>query len=103
MENDEMLHSFFSEMKKQDQQLEIPEFPEAKVKAINWWLPSGIAASFLVGCFWFFQLSQAPEAPAEVIIISLEQGENNGQQIIIEEKAFIDTWESTTSSLLTDF
>ncbi len=98
-----MLQRFFSDMKKQDQELPVPQFPETQVKSIHWWIPTGIAASLLLGCFWFIKLSQAPQAPSEVIIISLETNEQNEQQITIEEKAYIDTWEPTTSSLLTDF
>ena len=103
MENDQLIKDFFSEMKKQDQNLPIPEFPETKVRTFNWWFPMGIAASLLVGGLLWYQQEPAKEAPNEVIIISLQENENQQQTLIIEEKAYIDVWESSTSSLLTEF
>ncbi|MCR9081417.1 MAG: hypothetical protein NXH89_03295 [Cyclobacteriaceae bacterium] len=103
MENDQLLESFFSGMKKQDQTIQIPEFPETKVRSINWWIPSGIAATVLLGGFLLTRQEPVAEAPSEVIIISLQENENDEQEFIIEEKAYIDVWESSTSSLLTEF
>ncbi|MAN88587.1 MAG: hypothetical protein CL555_17820 [Algoriphagus sp.] len=103
MENDQLIKDFFSEMKKQDQNLPIPEFPETKVSTFNWWFPMGIAASLLVGGLLWYQQEPAKEAPNEVIINSLQENENQQQTLIIEEKAYIDVWESSTSSLLTEF
>jgi hypothetical protein len=49
MENDQLIENFFSDMKKQDQNILIPEFPETKVRSFNWWIPSGIAATLRLG------------------------------------------------------
>ncbi|WP_100628433.1 hypothetical protein [Algoriphagus formosus] len=103
MENDQLIENFFSDMKKQDQNIRIPEFPETKVRSFNWWIPSGIAATLLLGGFLLTQQEPVAEAPSEVIIISLQENENNEQEFTIEEKAYIDVWESSTSSLLTEF
>ncbi|WP_297336545.1 hypothetical protein [Algoriphagus sp.] len=102
MANDELIRDFFLKMKAGDQRIPTPEFPEVKTGGFNWWIPLGIAATLLLGGF-FLMNEPVPEPPADLIIISLQENENQEQQLIIEEKAFIDTWESTTSSLLTDF
>ncbi|MCS5491379.1 hypothetical protein [Algoriphagus limi] len=104
MENeDDLIKGFFKDLKRQDESLSIPKFPETKVKSFPWWIPMGIAASFILGAFLLFQRPEVPEAPADVIIISLQENENHEQEILIEEKAYIDIWESSTSSLLTEF
>jgi hypothetical protein len=56
-----------------------------------------------LGGFLLTQQEPVAEAPSEVIIISLQENENNEQEFTIEEKAYIDVWESSTSSLLTEF
>lgn len=63
----------------------------------------GIAASLLLGIFLFPKQESSPKAPVDVIIITLQQGENQEQQILIEEKTFLETWESPTSSLLAEY
>ncbi len=103
MENDELIESFFEEMKANDQNLEIPPFPEKQPKKINWIIPIGIAASLLLAGFLFYEKAPEPEVPAEVIIITLEEGPNQEQQFKITESTYLDTWESSTSSLLTEF
>jgi len=107
MKNDEStrdLQAFFDQMKEKDQILTIPEFPEAvKSRSINWWIPIGIAASLMIGIFLLPKESTIADPPAEVIIITLQQGENQEQQILIEEKTYLETWESPTSSLLAEY
>lgn len=103
MANDELIRDFFHKMKTEDQRIPIPEFPEVKTGGFNWWIPMGIAASILLGGFFLMKQEPVSEPPADLIIISLQENENQEQQLIIEEKAYLDTWESTTSSLLTDF
>ncbi|WP_153231764.1 hypothetical protein [Algoriphagus machipongonensis] len=90
-------------MKKEDQQLEIPPVPSYKSKKINFWIPAGIAAT-LVLFGWVMQEPRAiSEAPSEVIVITLQDGPNEEQEFIIEEKAYLDVWESPTASLLTEY
>jgi len=103
MENDELIKSFFEDMRTKDQNLEIPEFPKPKTRSINWIIPVGIAASLFLAGFLFFEKEPEVKAPAEVIIITLEEGPNNEQQFKIQESTYLDTWESGTSSLLTEF
>lgn len=101
---EEEFRGFFEELKKKDEQLLIPAFPEMKKKGKrNWWIPVGIAASFALGFFLWPSEEAAPEPPAEVIIITLREDENKEQQILIEEKTYLDTWESPTESLLADY
>ncbi|WP_075349207.1 hypothetical protein [Algoriphagus marinus] len=103
MENDDLIKSFFEDMRTKDQNLEIPAFPKPKTRSINWIIPVGIAASLFLAGFLFFEKEPEAEAPAEVIIITLEEGPNQEQQFKIQESTYLDTWESGTSSLLTEF
>lgn len=103
MENNEQLERFFEQMKKQDEELHIPPFPEYKTKRMNLWIPAGIAASLTLAGLIMHEPQPLPEAPNEVLIITLQEGENNEQEFTIEEKAYLDVWESPTASLLTDY
>ncbi|MDF2158855.1 hypothetical protein [Algoriphagus sp. CAU 1675] len=105
MENDELIRDFFSEMKKQDRHLEIPEFPEekAKAKSFNWWIPIGIAASLVFGFLILGKNEPQVEPVPEVLIITLEQINGQELQFHIEETTEMDIWESPTASLLTEF
>lgn len=107
MKNDEStkdIQALFDQMKASDQYLTIPEFPDvAKTRSINWWIPVGIAASFLLGFFLLPQKETIAEPPAEVIVITLQQDENQEPQILIEEKTYLETWQSPTSSLLAEY
>lgn len=103
MENDELIESFFKDMRKADQNLEVPAFPESKTRKINWLIPVGIAASLVLAGFLFFEKEPEVKVPAEVIIITLENGPNHEQQFKIQESTYLETWESNTSSLLTEF
>ncbi|WP_057939018.1 hypothetical protein [Algoriphagus resistens] len=103
MENNEQIERFFDQMKKQDEQLDIPVFPEVKTRKFGFWIPAGIAAS-MVFAFLFIQKPE-PIKPAspEVVIITLQQDGNHNQHFTIEERTFLDTWESPTASLLTEY
>ncbi|WP_339757930.1 hypothetical protein [Algoriphagus aquimarinus] len=103
MENNEQLERFFDQMKKQDEQLEIPAFPEVKSRKFSFWIPTGIAAS-MAFAFLFIQKPEPiePVSP-EVVIITLQEDENQDQHFTIEESTFLDTWESPTASLLTEY
>ena len=103
MENNDQLNRFFEEMKAKDEGLSIPPFPTQKPKKLNPWIPVGIAASLtLIGIAVWYE-KPVPDPPAEVIIITLQQGENQQQEITIEESTYLETWESPTSSLLTEY
>lgn len=105
MENNDQLNQFFQEMKKQDAQIEIPEFPvnEIKTRNLGLWIPVGIAASLALT--FLFMKNPAPVAPIspEVVIITLQEDENQNQHFTIEESTFLDTWESPTAYLLTEY
>ncbi|MCL6260094.1 hypothetical protein M3O96_13415 [Aquiflexum sp. TKW24L] len=103
-ETDKEIQSFFDQLKENDRKMDIPVFPEpTKSSSINWWIPMGIAASLAVGFFLWPQQKQELNPPAEVIVITLEKDENDNQQILIEEKTYLETWESPTASLLTEY
>lgn len=103
MENNDPLNRFFEEMKAKDEGLSVPPFPTQKPKKLNPWIPLGIAASLtLIGIAVWYE-KPVSDPPAEVIIITLQQGENQQQEITIEESTYLETWESPTSSLLTEY
>jgi hypothetical protein len=103
-QTDKELQSFFDQLKENDRGIQVPPFPEPAIqRSINWWIPIGIAACLTLGFFLLPQNKKDLNPPAEVIIISLEKDENNNQQILIEEKTYLETWESPTSSLLTEY
>lgn len=104
MENDEQLKRFFDQMKKQDEQLDIPAFPEVKTRKFNLWIPAGIAASMLFALLFIPKPTASIDKPTpEVVIITLQEDENQNQYFTIEESTFLDTWESPTASLLSEY
>lgn len=102
MEDNEQIHRFFAQMKKRDEQLEIPAFPAVKTRKLSIWIPAGIAAAVFAILFMRGPTPVEHAAP-EVVIITLHADENQNQHFIIEESTFLETWESPTSSLLTDY
>jgi hypothetical protein len=101
---DEDIAFFFSEMKAQDSKRPIPEFVEVSRKnRLLKFLPLGIAASLLL--FLWLQPDHEGDVRLESdqVIITLDLDHNNQQQFSIEFTHSIETWEPTTSSLLTDF
>ena len=100
---DQELQDFFAEMKAKDQTMELPVFFKVNKTRIWQLIPIGIAASLALGFMFWQQEETIQNPPAEVIIITLEKDENNKQQILIEEKTYLETWESPTASLLTEY
>ena len=101
---DEIIDLFFREMKAQDSQRTLPEFVTAPQKnKLLKLLPLGIAASLLL--FLWLQPNYESDITLESdqVIITLEVDQNNEQQFNIEFTHSLETWESTTSSLLTEF
>jgi hypothetical protein len=105
MEDNAELKRFFENMKEKDQELNIPPFPRYKTRKLNFWIPTGIAASLaLLGLIMIKPEPQSiPEAPKEVLIITLQENENQEQEFTIEETTYLDIWESPTASLLTEY
>ncbi len=103
-EHDKELQTFFHQMKEKNGKIQVPDFPElTKKSSLNWWIPMGIAASLALG-FWFVS-EKEPESGLQhdVIIITLEEDANNEMQFKIESTTELESWESSTSSLLTEF
>lgn len=103
MEDNAELKRFFENMKEQDQELDIPPFPNYKNRKFNFWIPTGIAASLALLGLIMIKPEPSPELPKEVLIITLQENENNEQEFVIEETTYLDIWESPTSSLLTEY
>lgn len=97
------LQEFFAEMKGKDAQIPIPVLPKFR-RSKNWlWIPVGIAASVLMGIFYFSPNDSEYHLEKDIIIISLIQDKNNELQFSIESTTSMDSWEASTSSLLTEF
>ncbi|TDQ14603.1 hypothetical protein DFQ04_3191 [Algoriphagus boseongensis] len=104
IDKDPELKAFFQEIRKQDEQLLIPPFPELEKKShIQWWIPMGIAASLALGAFFFTSEEKQEQPSPEVLIITLEEGPDQELQFHIQETTEMDIWESPTASLLTEF
>ncbi len=97
------LQNFFREMKAKDSTIEVPQFPKIR-KSKSWGLiPLGIAAT-LAFLAWFYMGNEPiPTLNKDVIIITLEEGQDNELQFKIESTTELESWESPTSSLLTEF
>lgn len=101
--SDKELEWFFMKMKEKDREIPVPKFPEKK-KPRSWYLiPIGIAASLSLVLLFSKNEDQVPNPPIEVIIITLENDADSNQQILIEEKTFLETWEPPTASLLFEY
>ncbi len=102
-DEEEDLKNFFSEIKTKDELKSVPEFLIARKQKQRWLIPIGVAASLAI--FLWFAVMKEPPATAnhQVIIITLEKGKNQEIQFTIEESTELESWESTTSSLLTEF
>lgn len=106
MEKDQDIQQFFDELKVKDQQLEIPEFqglPKPKGNMTPLWLTIGIAASLLLFAPLIWPEEDEVMTPTDVVIITLEENEQHEQQFTIQQTTYLDTWESPTSSLLTEY
>lgn len=100
---DQDFQDFFSEMKAKDSTIVVPQFPRIR-KSKSWGLiPIGIAASLAL-LAWFYRGDGSTEPlNHDLIIITLEEGQNKELQFKIESTTELESWESPTSSLLTDF
>jgi len=103
-QNDEqMLESFFAEMREEDKELNVPPFPKQK-KQRRWiMVPLGIAASLLLLMWSKSVRESSPSLEHDVVIITMEEGLDQELKFEIQTAASIDVWESPTSSLLTEF
>ena len=103
MENDGQIERFFDQMKKKDNDLEIPAFPEVQTRKFSFWIPAGIAASMALAYLFVEEPTPTQTFSPEVVIITLQEDENQNQHFTIEETTFLDTWESPTASFLTEY
>ena len=101
--SDKELERFFMEIKEKDKNIPVPPFPKLKKQKLWYLIPIGIAASFALVFLFSQNENQVSDPPTEVIIISLEEDADNNQQILIEEKTYLETWESPTASLLYEY
>lgn len=100
---DELLERFFTEMKKKDLNLALPPLPSPKKTIARRWIPIGIAASLLLLLLFLNEKKTTYPLQEDIIIITLEEGENQELNISIEQTYAMDIWEPSSSSLLTEF
>jgi hypothetical protein len=96
------LNAFFSNMRAIDEEKSIPPLPDFHKRQIPIWkivTGLGIAASILLGTF-FFSPSQEKELTKDTVIIKLVEREDGQQEFQIETASSIDIWESPSNSLL---
>ncbi len=104
-EEEQDIQGFFHAMIEKDLEIPVPDFPKfKKTRTINWWIPTGIAASLALGFFLFGEKETAVTPPiGDIVIITLEEGPNQEMQFNIEHTNEMDIWESPTASLLTEY
>lgn len=100
---DKELEMFFSELRNKDKKIITPPYSKKPTFKIWKLIPIGIAASLFLG-IWILNQEEA-ESPLyqDMIIISLIEGENSEQKLIIEQASSMDVWESPTASLLDSY
>lgn len=100
---DQGLQNFFNELRAKDSVRVAPQFPKIRKSKSLMLIPVGIAASLAL-LAWFFSGDKAIQTlDHDVIIITLEEGQNKELQFKIESTTELESWDSPTSSLLTDF
>jgi hypothetical protein len=100
---DQNLKHFFNEMKAKDSIIAVPQFPKLRRPKSRILIPLGIAASLVLLAWFYSGNEQIPTLEKDVFIITLEEGENNELQFKIEYTSELESWESPTTSLLTEF
>jgi hypothetical protein len=104
MKNDDSdIENFFSELKAIDKFKATPPFGIKEKSKRRWIIPLAAAASIIL-LIWFGAKQRPEEVPIpKVFVITLEKETNQGIQFTIEEYNELESWESTTTSLLTEF
>ena len=105
---DDDIDYFFKEMRKQDDQVLIPEFEDLIEKKQHskrrYIIPLGVAASILMLLIFYFSIERISDMPKseELVIIVSEKEELSTESLLVSEST-IDSWESPSSSLIDDF
>lgn len=102
-DSEKELANFFLEMKEKDRKKEVPPFPIRKNPKLWYLIPIGIAASLALFAWFNWGDKSIQSLEYDVIIITLEEGQNNELQFKIESTTELESWESPTASLLTEF
>lgn len=104
---DDNIQEFFSEMRKKDAQMPMPEFDELISKRPQWrkmfFASLAAAASIIIALNFYFAEDKKANVPEHelVIIISGEGGINTESLISVEPT--INSWESPSDFLIDDF
>ncbi len=99
---DKLIQDFFQKIKGKDKHVVIPLPPDMNDAKKYKWLPIAIAASLLLLLVSYFYPTTEPIMDY-TINIKFESNKSNITESLINQTISIDSWESSTQSLLEDF
>lgn len=106
IDKDPVLSEFFSAMRTQDLEIELPPFPVPKKKKprMLWIVSIGVAATLLLGVLFVWQKNPGEKLMKDQVIFTLYNDPlKEVTWFEIEEASSIDTWEPATQFLLDGF
>ncbi len=104
MEKDKTIQEFFDGMKRSDEKLIIPEYPMKRRRKTLWLLPLGTAAALIIlAVSLFFPRQGTEEKPEYEVILTLSTDQDWTTASLAPPESTLDTWESPTGSLISDF
>jgi len=106
MDND--IKNLFKEIKKEDKDIEIPDFKSMYTKKTNfkksYYAYMGIAASFLIILgISVFNEKEALEITNETTVIFFPEDKSLTTESLIIDESSVYSWEAITESLITNF
>ncbi|NER12625.1 hypothetical protein GWK08_04175 [Leptobacterium flavescens] len=104
--SDKEIKDFFAEMRKADEQLQIPGFEGTegrKSRSLSRYIiPYGIAASFLILFSLYLNRGGQDDQEDSKIEIVLYMKEKGSTESLITEEVSLDSWESSSDALIDD-
>jgi hypothetical protein len=101
------IKDFFSEMRKKDEQVPIPEFAELIRKRPQWrrmLFPSlGAAASILIALHFYLDADKERNIQENELVIILSGKTEINTQSLVSGEPSINSWESPSDFLIDDF
>ena len=105
--SDHDLHAFFRDLKKEDNQVEIPSFEVMyKQKRVlqRFFIPAGIAASLLILAGFYIHSTKQKNASEGEYSVEIDfQIDESGTYSLISEQTNVYSWEAPSNSLINDY